>query len=264
MGVSVASLTTNDRRMSGNHFWNLAVALVKRDVHARYRRTILGPAWAILQPVIYMLAFTFLRRLFNRSTDPLLTFSALVPWTFFANAVNNSGRGIIENAPILKKTAVPREVFPAASVLTALFDFAMASVVLVGMMLWFEVDFGRALLWVPILLFFTATLAFAVSMFIAAFGVYRRDIIIAMPYMIQVWLFLSPVMYEASEVPESAIGLCKLNPMFGLIEGFRSILYRGSPPDLNLLATSCVVVAVVFALGWFTYRKMSRYFADVL
>jgi lipopolysaccharide transport system permease protein len=256
------------RRDKVERFFNLLWALVSRDVRGRYRRSILGPAWAIIQPLFLMVVFTIIRGFVNIPSEGvpyvIFSYSALVPWGFFSSAVNGCGPSIIGNAGILKKMAVPREVFPLAAVLTAAFDLLMSGLVLAGMMLWFRVPVGWSLLWVPILVLMTGALALGVGMFLAALGTFKRDFLMAGGFLMQLWLYVSPIIYPVSSVPERWRGLYVLNPMVGIIEGFRAVLVKGTVPDLGLLVWSLFGIAVAWAVAWPLFRKMSQYFADVL
>ena len=247
---------------------NLLWALVARDVRARYRRSLLGPAWAILQPLVLMVLFTMLRGFVDIPSDGvpyvIFSYSALVPWTFFTNAVSFCGPSVASNAGVVKKIAVAREVFPAAAVVTALFDLVMSGLVLAGMMIWFRVPMGWSLLWLPVLVLMTALLALAVGMGIASLGTFKRDFIFATPFLMQFWLYATPIIYPLSSVPERWRRLYLLNPMVGIIEGFRNVLVKASPPPLDALAWSALVTAVILALVWPLFRWLSQYFADVL
>lgn len=249
-------------------FFTLLLALVRRDVTARYRRSLLGPLWAILQPLILMVLFTMLRGLVDIPSDGapymLFSYAALVPWTFFTNAVSFCGPSVSSNAGVVKKMALPREVFPLAAVITALFDFTMSGLVMAGMMLWFRVPVGWALLWLPVLVCLTAALAFGVGMFIASLGTFKRDFIFATPFLMQFWLYATPVIYPLSSVPDRWRTLYMLNPMVGVIEGFRNVLIRASAPSLEALGWSVLITSVVLAVTWPIFRWMSQYFADVL
>lgn len=220
------------------HFFSLLWALVYRDVMARYQKSILGPAWAIVQPLVYMVVFTFLKG-FTKVSDegipyPIFTFAALVPWSFFSNAVVASAPSVMINASVVKKIALPREVFPLSAVMTALFDFAMSGLVLAGLMVYYRISVGWALLWLPALLALTATLAFAVGMFLASFGTFKRDLVMAAPFLMQFWLFTSPIIYPLSQVPEKWRTLYMLNSVVGLIEGYRNVLLRAEVPTAGV------------------------------
>jgi lipopolysaccharide transport system permease protein len=256
------------RRERIARFTNLLLALVRRDVTARYRRSVLGPAWAIIQPLVLMVLFTMIRGFVDIPSEGvpyiIFSYSALVPWTFFSNAVNLSGPSIYSNGAIIKKIALPREVFPLAAVVTALFDFAMASLVLVGMMLWFRVPVGWLLLWLLPLVVLTALLAFAVGMGVAALGTFRRDVILATPFLMQFWLYATPIIYPLSSVPERWRTLYMLNPTVGLIESFRNVLVKGMAPPAEALVWSALMTALALAVAWPLFRSLSQYFADVL
>jgi lipopolysaccharide transport system permease protein len=251
-----------------HQFINLLLALVYRDVMSRYRRSLLGPLWAILQPLILMVLFNMLRGFVSIPSDGLpyvlFSYAALVPWTFLVNAISFSGPSIAANAPIIKKIAMPREVFPLAAVVTALLDFAMAGLVLVGMMLWFRVSISWALLWLPVLVLLTAAMAFALGMLVASLGTFKRDFIFATPFLMQFWLYATPVIYPLSSVPDRWRTLYMLNPMVGVIEGFRNVLLQASPPPLEALSWSAVMTVVILALTWPLFRWLSQYFADVV
>lgn len=255
----------------GNRWlWHLELirALVVREFHGQYRRSLLGPAWAFLQPLAYMVVFSFLRGVLAIPSDNipyvLFTFSALVPWTFFANAVSRCGPSITANASILKKVALPREIFPVAAVITSLLDFLMAGVVLIGLMIWYQVPVTLHLLWLPLLLLLTALFALGMGLGVAALGTFKRDVIFAVPFLMQFWLFASPVMYPMGQVPAAWQGLYALNPMVGILEGFRRVLVLGAPPPWELLGFSLLGVALVWLVTWPLFRGVSQYFADVL
>lgn len=255
-------------RAKARQFISLLFALVYRDVMSRYRRSLLGPLWAILQPFILMVLFNMLRRFVSIPSDGLpyvlFSYAGLVPWTFLTNAISFCGPSITTNAAVLKKIAIPREVFPLAAAVTALFDFVMAGLVLAGMMLWFQVAVSWALLWLPVLALLTATLAFGIGMLIASLGTFKRDIIFATPFLMQFWLYATPVIYPLSSVPERWRILYMLNPMVGVIEGFRNVLLQASPPPLEALSWSIVMTVVILAIAWPVFRWLSQYFADVL
>lgn len=248
--------------------YHLLRALAVRDVRARYRRSMLGPLWAVLQPLLLMIVFTVLHNFIGIPSDgipyPLFSYSALVPWTFFAAAVTGCAPSVIANAGILKKMAVTREVFPLSAVVTAAFDFAAASIVLVGLRLYYGVPLDLSLLWLLPLMLLIALLALSVGMTIAALGVFKRDLVIATAFLLQLWLYATPIIYPLNSVPERWRTLYSLNPMVGLIEGCRNVLARGIAPDLHLLILGLPMLLLCFAVGWPLFRRMSQYFADVL
>jgi lipopolysaccharide transport system permease protein len=215
-----------------------------------------------------MVVFTFLRGVIKIPSEGvpyvIFSYSALVPWTFFASSINRCGPSILSNGNLIKKIDMPREVFPLSAITTSFFDFLMSSIVLAGMMVCFKVDFSFMLLWLPILLLTTGSLAFGIGMFIASIGCFKRDIIIATPFLIQLWLFATPVIYPTSSVPDKWIWLYKINPMVGIIEGFRNVLVKGQSPNPELLVYSTIVTVLLLLLAWPIFRWLSQYFADVL
>ncbi|MCL4879007.1 MAG: ABC transporter permease [Anaerolineae bacterium] len=250
-------------------FLRLLWAITGRDIRARYRRTILGPLWAILQPLMLMVVFTALSGVLDIPSDNIpyviFSYSALTPWTFFANSVSRCGPSIISNASIIKKTPVSRELFPMVAVTTAGFDTLMAGIILAVMIVWYQVSVDLSLVfWLPVLTLLTAVFALGVGMFFAALGVYKRDLLQVNAFVLQLWIYATPVIYPLSEVPDKWQALYKLNPMVGLLEGFRSVLARGETPDVSLLLWGLPVNGLVLFIAWPLFRYTSRYFADVL
>lgn len=249
-------------------YLTLTSELVKRDVRVRYRRTILGPLWTIIPPVMTMVVFTLLRGVVEISDEGvpyvIFSFAGLVPWTFFTNATTLCAFGVLANASLVKKMAVPREVFSLVGLCTALIDLSISGLILVAMMLWYKVPINWTLLWIPLLVVLTALLAWGVGMMISAVGVYKRDFIKGLPHLIQVWFYATPVVYPLSSVPEKHRALYTINPVVGLIDGFRSVLIFGESPDLGLLAISTGETVLILLVVWPFFRMMSQYFADVL
>lgn len=249
-------------------FATLLWALVVRDVTSRYRRSSLGIWWAFLQPLILMLLFNMLRGFVNVPSDGipyvLFSYTALVPWTFFTNSVSACGPSITANAEVIKKIALPREVFPLAAVSATLFDFVMSAFLLAGMMIWFKVAVSWSLLWLPVLIVLMTVTAFAVGILIAGLGTFRKDFIFATPFLTQAWLFVTPVIYPLSTVPEKWRNLYMLNPMVGVVEGFRNVLIKAASPPMEPLFWSVVTTAVLLGISWPLFRRLSAYFADVL
>jgi lipopolysaccharide transport system permease protein len=246
----------------------LVWALGSRDLRARYRRSFLGPVWGIIQPIFLMVAFTILNRFINISSDgipyAIFSYSVLVPWTFFTAIANGTASCIINNASILKKISVAREIFPLTTVLSAGFDLLMSGIVLALMMLWFQIPVGWSLLWLPLLVTLTAAFGLAIGMGISCFGIFKRDFLLAGNFLIQFGLYITPIIYPLSRVPEGWRWLYVLNPMVGILEGFRSVLARGQQPDLALLGLALPGMALVFLIVVPLFRKTAQYFADVL
>jgi lipopolysaccharide transport system permease protein len=249
-------------------FFTLLHALVMRDITSRYRRSSLGIWWAFLQPLILMLLFNMLRGFMNIPSDGipyiLFSYAGLVPWTFVTNSISACGPSITTNAEVIKKIALPREVFPLAAVSAALFDFFMSSIILAGLMIWFRIAVGPALLWLPVLIAMMVAISFSVGILIAGMGTFRKDFIFATPFFTQAWLFATPVIYPLSTVPEHMRSLYMLNPMVGVIEGFRNVLLKASPPPMDALTISAIITVVLLVVSWPVFRRLSGYFADVL
>lgn len=264
----MTTMPVQNRSYRLRQFLTLTFALVKRDIAARYRRSILGPLWAILQPLALMVVFNLLHEVVDIPSDglPYLIFSyaALVPWTFFQTTVTRGATSINANAAIIKKMAVPREIFPLVAMLSALFDMSMSGLILLGMMMIFGVPFTAALLWLPILILMTALLGWGIALGVASLATFKQDFVYATDFALRLWLYATPVIYALSSVPPEWYNLYILNPMVGLILGFRAVLVEGKNPDGSLLAISLVTTGVICAVTLPLFRFMSRYFADVL
>jgi ABC-type polysaccharide/polyol phosphate export permease len=247
---------------------HLVEALVVREFKGRYRRSLLGPAWAIIQPLGYLLMFAFVGHVLKISSEgvPYLVFtcSALVPWTFFSNALARCAPTFYFKPAIIRKIALPREAFPIAEVIGSLVDLAVAALIAATMMAWYRTPVGWNLLWFPALLMLTVLLATGVGLVVSALGTYQFDTVFALPFVMQLWMLATPVMYSFKSVPLRWQGWYRLNPMVGIIEGFRAILVLDRGPDLALLACSIGGTVVVWIIAWPLFRYTSQYFADVL
>ncbi len=242
--------------------------LTLRDVKVRYKQTVLGVAWAVIQPVMTMVVFTiFFGHLAQMPSDgfpyPVFVYAALLPWTFFANAVTNSGNSLLNSANLVSKVYFPRLVIPLASVGAGLIDFAVSAVILLLLMLVYGVGWSLNLLFAPLLVLAVIFTALGVGTLLSALIVAYRDFRYVIPFLVQLWLFATPVIYPVSLVPERWQWLLYLNPMAGLIEGFRSV-FLGKAFDVTALAISMAVAMVVFLAGVFYFEKVERRFADII
>jgi lipopolysaccharide transport system permease protein len=249
--------------------------LVWRDVKVRYKQTLLGAAWAILQPLAAMVVFTiFFGRLAGVGSDglpyPLFSYAGLLPWTFFAQGLSQSSDSLVGSQNLIKKVYFPRLVIPTSSVLGGLVDFALAFVVLVGMMAWYRVAPTAAVFALPLLLLLAFATALGVGMWLSALNVQYRDVKYVVPFFIQLWLFVTPVIYPTSHVTAklAELGLPAwvygLNPMAGVVEGFRwALLGTGNAPG-PILAASAAVAALLVVSGAYYFRRMEKTFADVV
>lgn len=250
------------------NYWNLLISLVSRDVRARYRRTVLGPLWAIIPAILSTLVLSFLSGLVGASSEgmPRLAFvmAATVPWTFFQSSVVRIPHGVLANGTILRKMPVPRQIFPLVVILTSAFDFLMSGIVLIVVLLLFRIPITIAWLWLPLLVFMTSLMAWAIGIGISAFTIYRRDVLHGIQYIMQVWLFLTPVMYSSQELLDQWPLLYTLNPAVSIIDGFRRVLVFGQAPNVEGLLISAMFTGLAMAITLPFYRFMSRYFVDVI
>jgi lipopolysaccharide transport system permease protein len=248
--------------------------LTWRDIKVRYKQTVLGAAWAILQPFLNMVVFSlFFGRLAKISTGsadlPYAVFSAAgtVPWAFFAYGLAQSSDSLVGNSQLIKKVFFPRLVMPIASVLSGLVDFALAFVVLVGMILAFGISLTINIIWLPLFLLLAFVTALGVGLWLSALNVEYRDIRYMVPFLLQVWMFISPVVYPSSLLDEPWRTIYGLNPMAGVLDGFRWALLGsvggGSPPGPMVFVSAVVAVALLIT-GTFYFRRMERNFADVV
>jgi len=243
--------------------------LTWRDIKVRYKQTALGAAWAVLQPFMTMVAFSlFFGSLAGISSGdtpyPVFAFAALVPWTFFATAVTLAGNSLVEQERILAKVYFPRLIVPTAAVLACLVDFGIAFVVLLGLMVVYGIVPSLAILALPLFVILAALTALAVAFWLSALNVLYRDVRYAIPFLVQFWLFISPVAYPSTLVPEPWDAVYGLNPMTGVIEGFRWALLGESEPPGSMLAVSVLMVAALLGGGLLYFRRMERSYADVV
>jgi lipopolysaccharide transport system permease protein len=241
--------------------------LTWRDVMLRYKQTGLGVLWAIIQPVAPMLIFTLV---FGRLVDvpadgpyPLFAFAGLLPWTFFANAVTNCANSVVTSANLVTKVYFPRMIIPGAATLAALMDFLIGAGVLVVLMVYYEVPPQTTLLVLPLLIALTTILALGVGMFLAALTVQYRDVRYALPFLIQFWMFATPIIFPSRIVPDHWQWAVTLNPMAGIIENFRAALL-GRPIGWSSLAFAAVIAFAILAYGAFSFRRFERKFADFI
>ncbi len=242
--------------------------LVWRDIKVRYKQTALGAAWAILQPLATMVAFSlFFGHLAGIPSEgvsyPVFSFAALVPWTFFATAVALASNSLVEQERIISKVYFPRVIVPAAAVLSGLVDFAIAFVLLLGMVLLYGASPSVGVLALPFFVLLAAVTAIAVGLWLSALNVLFRDVRYTIPFLVQLGLFISPVAYPSSLVPDPWHILYGLNPMAGVIDGFRWALLGTEAPGA-MLAVSVVAVLALLAGGLMFFRRMERSFADVV
>lgn len=251
------------------HYRELLWFYAIRDIKVRYKQTFLGAAWAVLQPVLTMVVFSiFFGNLAGVPSDnvpyPIFTFCALLPWQLFAYALTQSSNSLVDNASVLTKVYFPRLVLPMAAVIAGLVDFAIAFVVLIGMMVYYGIYPGIAVLWLPVFVALAVAAALAVGLWLSALNVRYRDVKYTIPFLSQLWLFITPVAYPTSIVPAQWQALYGINPMAGVVEGFRwSLLDSANSPGPTLFVSALATVALLLG-GLYFFRRMEKSFADVV
>jgi len=242
--------------------------LIWRDVKVRYKQTVLGAAWAILQPFLTMVVFSvFFGRLAKVPSDgipyPVFAYTALLPWQLFAHALTESGNSLVANQQLLKKVYFPRLVIPISAVLAGLLDFSIAFVVLIGMMFYYRIVPTAVAFTLPLFLLLAIATALGVGLWLSALNVQYRDVRYTIPFLTQFWLFATPVAYSSSLVPEWIRPLYGLNPMAGVVEGFRwALLGKGGVGPLMIVSALAVTLLLLGGLVYF--RRMEKTFADVV
>jgi len=243
-------------------------AFTMRDVKLRYKQTGLGIAWAVLQPLLTMVIFTiFFGGLAKIPSDgvpyPLFVLSALLPWTLFAEGLTRSTTTMVTNSNIMTKVYFPRLIMPLSSVISPLVDFAVSFIILLAMMVYYGFEPTLNIVFLPLFLLLALATSLGVGLWLSALNVKYRDFQYTIPFLIQIWMFASPVVYASSLVPESLRVWYGLNPMAGVIEGFRwAILGSGAPSAMVLVSVGMVLVILVS--GMFYFRRMEQYYADIV
>ena len=247
----------------------LLYILIWRDVKVRYKQTVIGAGWAIFQPVMTMAIFTVVFGSFVKiPSDGLpyavFAYTALVPWAYFSQALSRSGTSLVGNANLITKVYFPRLLIPLTSVMAPAVDFLFAFLVLLGLIVWFGIVPTWGLLALPLFILLAMITALAIGLWLSPLNARYRDVGHAIPFLIQLWMFASPVVYPVSLVPESWRLLYSLNPMAGVIEGFRWALLGKGSPDFTLMLVSAVVVLVLLAGGIVFFKRMERTLTDII
>ena len=247
----------------------LTSIFIWRDIKVRYRQTVIGALWAIIQPFLTMVIFSiFFGRLAGIPSDdvpyPIFSFAALVPWTFFANSINQASNSLVNNAEMIKKIYFPRLTMPIASVLGGLVDFVLAFIILLLMMFYYGFVPTINILWFPLFVLLAMMTALGVSLWLAAMNVQFRDVRYMVPFIIQAWLFATPVAYPSSLLSEPWHTIYGLNPMVGVVEGFRwALLGTGTGPGPMVFVSFFVALALLIS-GVYYFRRVEKIFADVI
>ncbi len=241
-----------------------------RDIKIRYKQTILGAAWAILQPVFTMIVFSiFFGQLAKMPSDgipyPIFSYAGLLPWTFFSSGLSNASSSVVRDSNLIKKVYFPRLIVPVSNVLAGLVDFVLAFVVLLGLMVYYRLyPTVGSLLWLPPFLLLALVTSLGAGLWLAAMNAQYRDVRYIVPFLAQFWMYATPVVYPASLLDQPWRTIYGLNPMVGVTEGFRwALLGKGSPPGLMVLVSAVAALALMIS-GAFYFRRMERTFADVV
>jgi len=277
--VSTADVLVT-RRLQPSQGWNnrtiadiwayreLLYFFIWRDIKVRYKQTLLGAGWAIIQPLMTMVVFTiFFGHLAKVPSDglpyPVFSFMALVPWTYFASALAGCSTSLSGYQHIISKVYFPRLIIPIAAVIAPLVDFAIGFVILIGFMMWYRITPGPSIVWLPALMLLALATAASVGVWLAALNVRYRDVRYVVPFVVQLWMFATPVAYPASLVPSRWRAVYGLNPMAGVIEGFRWALAGGPAPGVITVVSAAVVVVLITG-GAMYFRRLEGTFADVI
>ncbi len=268
------------RRLQPSQGWNrrtvsdiwayreLLYFFIWRDIKVRYKQTLLGAGWAIIQPLMTTVVFTiFFGHLAKVPSDglpyPVFSLMALVPWTYFASALAGCSTSLSGYQHIISKVYFPRLIIPIGAVIAPLVDFAIGFVILIGFMMWYRITPGPSIVWLPALMLLALATAASVGVWLAALNVRYRDVRYVVPFVVQLWMFATPVAYPASLVPSRWRAVYGLNPMAGVIEGFRWALAGGPAPGV-ITVVSAAVVVVLIAGGAIYFRRLEGTFADVI
>ena len=251
------------------HYRELLYFLTWRDIKIRYKQTALGVTWAVLQPLITMVIFSVIfGQLAKLPSDgipyPVFSYAALLPWGLFSGALQRAGTSLVTNSNLITKVYFPRLVIPISAVAAGLVDFVISFIVLLGLMLYYKITPTWMILTIPLFVMLAVLTALAVSLWLSALNVQYRDVQYMIPFLIQAWMYASPVAYSAGLIPTGPWRIIYgLNPLAGVIQGFRWALLGGTPPD-ELMAISIVIVIILLVSGLYYFRRMERTFADVV
>ncbi|MHB1332232.1 MAG: ABC transporter permease [Sulfuriferula sp.] len=259
----------------------LLIALAWKNITVRYKQAYLGIAWAILKPLTLMLIFTLVKSFVGIDSGtipyPILTFAALMPWTFFQESASEGVTSVVGNANLIKKIYFPREIFPLTAVVTKLVELGINFFILAGLMVWYQMMPSIYMLWVPLIIFYTLLAALTVAFVGAAVNVYYRDVGTALPVLLSLLMYASPVIYPlhlvkdkllvhqaAGEWSHTLYTLYTLNPLAGIIDAFQSVVLRNEAPDVAAMIPGMILIAILLPLSYAFFKRAESYFADVI
>lgn len=247
----------------------LLTLLVWRDVVVRYKQSAIGIGWAIIQPFMMMIIFTIVFGKFAKLPSegipyPVFTYCALLPWLYFARSLGDSSNSLVGSSHLVTKVYFPRLILPLSKVFAGLVDFALSFVILIGMMIWYGVTPTWGVLMLPVFMAMAMFTAMAVGLWLTALNVKYRDVVFVVPFLTQIWMYSSPVAYSMTIVPEKWQWVYGLNPMVGVVEGFRWAILGKAAPNPEPMIASLVIVCVLFVSGLYYFKKMEKTFADII
>lgn len=259
----------------------LMVVLAWKNIAVRYKQAYLGIAWAVLKPLMLMLIFTLVKSFVGIDSGnipyPILTFAALMPWTFFQEAASEGVNSVVGNASLIRKIYFPREIFPLTSVITKLVELGINFLILAGLMVYYQMAPTIYILWVPVIIAYTILAALGIAMAGAAVNVHYRDVATALPVLFSLLMYASPVIYPLSLVKEKLLvnqaagewsnllyTIYTLNPLAGIIDAFQQVVLRGQPPDLTAMWPGMVLTIALLPLSYLFFKRAESYFADVI
>lgn len=247
---------------------DLLFALLNKEISVRYKQSVVGPLWAFLQPLGLTALFVMIQNFVpidsGAAPYPIVVYAAMLPWTFFATSLNFATGSIVSNGAVIRKIRCPRVLFPIAAVMACLVDFLIGLPFLGALMVWYRIELTWNAILMPLVLALQLFLILGLTLATSAVSAYRRDLLIGMPYLLQFWMFASPVMYRSESVPASWRSWFDLNPMSGIIEAYRSLLIYGTSPNAGPLLVAAVVASVAFLVGALVFARLQPRFADVV
>jgi len=243
--------------------------LAQRDVSVRYKQSIVGIGWAVFQPVMTMLVFTVIFGIFAKLPSdgvpyPIFTYCALLPWNYFARSLGDSSDSLVGSSHLITKVYFPRLILPISKVFAGLIDFAIAFVILLAMMVWYGIPPTKGIFLLPLFIVIAMLCALGVGLWFTALNVKYRDVKFVVPFVVQFWMYASPVAYSTSLIPEKWRVLYGLNPMAGVVEGFRWALLGKEAPGIEMILIPLAIIICVFVSGMYYFKKMERTFADII
>ncbi len=251
------------------HYNELLLNITLREIKVKYKQSVLGFVWALLQPLSMMAIFTVIFSYFMKIPSdgvpyPIFSFAGLLPWTFFSSALAFAIPSVVSNNSLVTKIYLPREIFPIASVLSAFFDFCIASILFCGMLIFYKIPLTVNVLYLIPILLLQIMLILGVAFFFSAVIVYYRDVKYIVPLLTQLWMYISPIIYPVSIVPNHLRPFYMLNPMAPIIDGYRRVLLQGAAPDLFYLGIAAIVIIILLFFSYNFFKKFEMSFADVI